>query len=78
MFTTSTSPITVIIVVEVVGVRPNGHTSGAPDVARQMSLSNARGLLGLPVMTMNCKCAYNSFANCTNATISLVLPEFDS
>ena len=30
------SPITVIIVVEVVGVRPRGHTSGVPPVSKEL------------------------------------------
>ena len=32
--TTSTSPMTVIMVVDVVGVSPSGHTSGAPPVRK--------------------------------------------
>lgn len=51
--TTNTSPITVIIVVEVVGVSPRGHTSGEPPVESVTSAIDASSLSGFPVMTIN-------------------------
>ena len=46
------SPMTVIMVVDVVGVIPSGHTSGADPVKREMSAAAARGLSWPPVMTI--------------------------
>ena len=51
--TTNRSPITVMTVVDVVGVRPKGHTSFGAPVGRQIVASAASGLSGLPVITIN-------------------------
>ena len=40
--------------VDVVGVRPKGHTSFGAPVGRQIVASAANGLPGLPVITINC------------------------
>ena len=45
--TTKMSPITVITVVEVVGVMPSGHTSAGWPVAMQMSAASANGAVGI-------------------------------
>ena len=45
--TTNRSPITVMTVVDVVGVRPKGHTSFGAPVGRQIVASAASGLSGL-------------------------------
>lgn len=50
--TTRISPITVITVVEVVGVIPSGQTSSGCPVGRQISAALASGLSGFPVMTI--------------------------
>ncbi len=46
------SPMTVMTVVLVVGVRPRGHTSGAAPVSSTASARCASGLSGAPVMTI--------------------------
>ena len=48
--------ITVMTVVEVVGVRPNGQTSLGAPVNRHTFASAARGLSGLLVITINFTC----------------------
>lgn len=50
--------MTVIAVVDVVGVSPRGHTSGAPPVDRVTSAILASGLSGLPVITISGICGY--------------------
>ncbi len=51
--TTNISPITVMAVVDVVGVIPNTQTSAGLPVLRQTSDSFASGLSGFPVITIN-------------------------
>ena len=75
--TTRISPITVIIVVEVVGVIPRGHTSAGLPVSRQISASCASGLSGLLVITINFKSGLSLLERIVSSTISLVLPEFE-
>ena len=50
--TTRISPITVITVVEVVGVMPNAQTSSGCPVHQQISDSRANGLSAFPVITI--------------------------
>ena len=50
--TTKTSPITVIIVVDVVGVNPNAHTSDGLPVYNSASASFAKTLSAFPVITI--------------------------
>ena len=52
--TTRMSPITVITVVDVVGVIPNVHTSAGLPVLRQTSDSSASGLSGIQVVCQLC------------------------
>ena len=75
--TTRMSPITVITVVDVVGVIPNVHTSAGLPVLRQTSDSSASGLSGLPVITINFNPGFKLCASCVNSTISRVLPELE-
>lgn len=70
--TTRISPITVMTVVEVVGVMPNMQTSLGLPVLRHTSDSCASGLSGLPVMTMNFRLGFRLCANWVNSTISRV------
>ena len=49
--TTNISPITVMAVVDVVGVIPNAQTSAGLPVLRQTSDSLASGLSGFPVLS---------------------------
>lgn len=71
------SPMTVIAVVEVVGVSPSGHTSGAPPVGSVTFANLASGLSGLPVITIRGICGYSPRVRVTRSSISRVLPEFD-
>ena len=75
--TTRISPMTVITVVEVVGVIPRVQTSAGCPVLRHTSDSLASGLSGLPVMTMNFRPGFRLWASWVNSTISRVLPEFE-
>ena len=75
--TTKMSPMTVIAVVEVVGVIPNVQTSAGFPVLRQTSDSCANGLSGFPVITMNFKSGSRLCANRVSSTISRVLPELE-
>ena len=75
--TTRISPITVITVVEVVGVMPSMQTSLGLPVLRHTSDSCASGLSGFPVMTINFSFGFRLCANCVSSTISRVLPELE-
>jgi hypothetical protein len=70
--TTRISPMTVITVVEVVGVSPNGQTSFGLPVLMQTLDSLASGLFGLPVMTMNLRAGLRMCARLVSSTISRV------
>ena len=71
--TTRISPITVITVVEVVGVIPNAQTSSGCPVHKQISDSRANGLSAFPVITifqrwvqrMSQLCEFHYFAGLT-------------
>lgn len=75
--TTSMSPMTVMTVVEVVGVMPSTQTSLGLPVWRQTVASCASGLSGLPVMTMNFSAGFRLWASRVSSTISRVLPELE-
>ena len=75
--TTKISPITVITVVLVVGVIPNGHTSLGLPVLKQTSASLANGLSGLPVMTIVFTLGFRLCDKAVSSTISRVLPELE-
>ena len=75
--TTRISPITVITVVEVVGVMPSMQTSLGLPVLRHTSDSCASGLSGFPVMTINFSFGFRLCASCVSSTISRVLPELE-
>ena len=53
--TTNRSPITVMTVVDVVGVRPKGHTSFGAPVGRQIVASAASGLSAHQIDAENVK-----------------------
>ena len=74
MLTTRRSPITVIIVVDVVGVNPKGQTSAGFPVERQTSALTASSLSGLPVITTNFISGLSLLAKVVNSIISLFLP----
>ena len=69
--------MTVIIVVEVVGVRPRGHTSAGAPVKRHTSAFCANSLRSFPVMTMNCNSGLKRFASVSSSRISRVFPELE-
>ena len=75
--TTNISPITVMAVVDVVGVIPNTQTSAGLPVLRQTSDSFASGLSGFPVITINFRSGSRLWAKRVNSTISRVLPELE-
>ena len=75
--TTRISPITVMTVVEVVGVRPNGQTSLGAPVNRHTFASAARGLSGLLVITINFMSGTKPLVRSTNSTSSRVFPELE-
>ena len=60
--------ITVMTVVEVVGVRPNGQTSLGAPVNRHTFASAARGLSGLLVITINFMSGTKPLVRSTNST----------
>ena len=74
---TRISPITVMTVVEVVGVRPNGQTSLGAPVNRHTFASAARGLSGLLVITINFMSGTKPLVRSTNSTSSRVFPELE-
>ena len=75
--TTRISPITVMAVVEVVGVIPSVQTSAGLPVLRQTSDSCANGLSGFPVITINFSSGSRLWASWVSSTISRVLPELE-
>ena len=75
--TTKISPITVITVVEVVGVIPKAHTSSGCPVHKQISDSRANGLSAFPVITIYFKFGFKLCASCVSSTISRVFPELE-
>ncbi len=75
--TTRMSPITVISVVEVVGVSPRGHTSGAPPVKSVASAISAKALSACPVMVIIGIVGMRLRASDTSSIISRVLPELE-
>ena len=75
--TTKMSPITVMTVVEVVGVNPNGQTSAGAPVGRHIVASFANSLSKLLVITMNFILGTSPLVKETNSTNSLVLPELE-
>lgn len=72
---TNKSPITVITVVEVVGVSFSGHTSSGCPVKRQTSASLARKLSLLPVITSIGMAEQMLRAKSNNSIISRIFPE---
>ena len=64
-------------VVDVVGVRPKGHTSFGAPVGRQIVASAASGLSGLPVITINCISGTRPRVSSTSSSSSRVLPELE-
>ena len=75
--TTKMSPITVITVVEVVGVNPNGQTSAGLPVGKQTSALIAKGLSSLLEITMNWIWGTKALASSTSSNSSRVFPELE-
>ena len=75
--TTNISPIIVIHVVDVVGVKPKGQISGLPPVCKTTSASWPSSLVILPVIAITGISLIKASARCINSTTSFVLPEFD-